>query len=878
MEILEKQKMSLLQYFNGDQMASDTWKDKYGMKNEVLPSDMHWRMAQEIARIEGIYSKHIPKEKLSLLSDFGAKNILWNGYTGMVADVIYSYFDKFKHIIPQGSIMSLLGNKTKIGSLSNCFVIPSPEDSYGGILKADERIVQIMKRRGGVGLSISTLRPSDSPVSNAAGTSTGSTSFMHRYSNSTREVAQNGRRGALMLLIDCRHPDVFKFITIKKDRTQVTGANISVMLTDKFMEAVEKDDDFICTFPIDIEANELLDKEQHPMPYNELLKIKSSYKDFWAMKIKAKELFDLIVENAWDNAEPGIAFIDRIKEYCPEGVYSNFTPVASNPCGEQWLQAYDACRLLAVNLFSFVKNPFTPEAEIDWKKAYEVFYVQQRIADDIVDLELEHINRIIEKINTDPEKEETKAVELKLWKDIYTTAESSRRTGCGFTALGDMLAALGLEYDSEEALEYVEEVMKIKMRAELDCTIDLAILRGTFEGWDNNREFGLFATTGEPAYGANDFYKMLLEEFSEQVKRMYKYGRRNVSWSTVAPTGTVSILTQTTSGLEPLFLPYYIRRKKVNANENGVRVDFVDQSGDSWQEYAVLHPKFQDWIEMNWLELIGEDVIGPTNMLQEQVLQELFTKSPWYKSCANDIDWTQRINIQAVIQKYTTNAISSTINLPKDISKQEVANIYMKAWKKGLKGVTVYRDGCRTGVLINRNSFEYRDATKRPKELDADLYIVTSKGQKYAVVVGLMDNKPYEVFAFDTKFNIDLRGIPNKLHGKVVKIKKGVYNFINGEVGHTIHNLQIIAEEGEEQTVTRLVSGMLRHGAKPEWVCEQIEKCNLEIVSFGKAITRVLRKYVATSAVSDPCPTCNSQMIREEGCIKCKNCGYSKCG
>lgn len=482
MDILEKdtKKKTLLEYFDSDSMAANVWKDKYAMKGEETPDDMHWRMAKEFGRIEmRLVSQHLFQISIQSLSEFGQK-ILTIGAFGLDKEYIYEYLKDFKWIVPQGSIMAMLGNTTKVGSLSNCFVIPDPYDSYGGILKTDERIIQLMKRRGGVGFSISTLRPNNSPVTNAAGTSTGATSFMHRFSNSTREVAQNGRRGALMLLIDCRHPEVFDFVRIKDNRDKVTGANISVMLTDKFMQQVEKDGDFICAFPIRDAVTEYF-KEY---PYNALLHNNEGY----FMKIRAKELFDLIVEMAWKNAEPGIAFIDRIHNYSPDGVYKQFRATASNPCGEQWMPPYDACRLLALNLFSIVKNPFTIGSQIDFEKLYEIAYIQQRLADDIVELELEHIQRILVKIYKDPEPNDIKATELELWKNVYATTKASRRTGCGLTGLGDMLAALRLPYDSDKALEIVERVMKEKMRAELDCTIDLAILRGTFEGWDPELE------------------------------------------------------------------------------------------------------------------------------------------------------------------------------------------------------------------------------------------------------------------------------------------------------------------------------------------------------------------------------------------------------
>lgn len=475
----------LLDYFGGDELAASVWLGKYALKDgkeykEKTPLEMHARMAKELARTEESYDLGKRNVDTSALSKFGASLDMLR----IDENFIMKYFDRFRYIVPQGSIMSALGNFYKLQSLSNCFVIPPPHDSYGGIFKTDQEIAQLEKRRGGVGTNLNTLRPDDTPVLNAAGTSTGAHSFMDRYSNTTREVAQNGRRGALMLLMSCHHPDIFKFVSKKKDRTKVTGANISVMFTDMFMEAVLNDMDFYCRFPIDCQLT-FTNSSWHDSPYNTLLQ---DSKGNYYMRIKAKELFDQVVENAWENAEPGVAFMDTVVNYSPEGVYVQFRPIASNPCGEQWMQAYDACRLLAVNFFSVVKNPFTKDAKIDYEKLYEICYIQQRLADDIVDLEIEYVGRIIEKIKADPEPEDVKKTELDLWINVQKTAKASRRTGCGFTALADMLAALGLKYDSEEALKVTEEVMKTKMRAELDCTIDLAILRGTFEGWDSELE------------------------------------------------------------------------------------------------------------------------------------------------------------------------------------------------------------------------------------------------------------------------------------------------------------------------------------------------------------------------------------------------------
>lgn len=870
----------VLEYFKGDELAASVWQGKYALKNkegiivEDSPADMHDRMAMELSRIESKYKmQEVVAAGKENLSDFGTK--LAEGVLNLDVGAIYTLLQDFRYIVPQGSIMTMLGNPYAIGSLSNCFVVPSPYDSYGGILKTDEHLTQLMKRRGGVGLNLNTLRVANSIVSNAAGSSTGATSFMHRFSNTTREVAQNGRRGALMLLLSCLHPEIFDFVKIKSDKTKVTGANISAMLTDKFMQAAEANEDFYCRFPVELEDAILWAyPEMANLEYNKYTLLDEGV---GVMKIHARELFDLIVEMAWDNAEPGLAFIDRILNYCPEGVYDQFKPIASNPCGEQWMQALDACRLLAVNLFSMIIDPFTENAHIDYDKVYEIFYLQQRLADDIVDLEIEYVDRIIAKIISDPEPDDVKATELKLWNDIKGVATASRRTGCGFTALGDMIAALSIAYDSEESMEVITKVMKTKMKAELDCTIDLAILRGSFEGADSELEFGV-----DMSQPANEWYKMVIDEFPEQAKRMYLYSRRNVSFSTVAPTGSVSILTQTTSGLEPLFLAWYMRRKKVNPSDGVSRVDFTDDNGDTWMEYPILHPKFKEWYDTDsarwWNDKDGNKI--ELQDCKKEDLEETFKESPWYGSCANDIDWVKRVEIQSILQKYTTNAISSTINLPNDVSKESVAEIYLQSWKMGLKGVTIYRDGCRTGVLVSEpkvvtNKFGYSDAVKRPKELEAELHHTTVKGTRYCVIVGLLNNNPYEVFAFqDSGFSAG--------KGLIIKRKKNDYIFLpNDETKYGVENLQDAPAHADEKVLTRLVSGMLRHGVNPLFIAEQINKSPLEVVSFGKALSRVLKNYFKEDDVKDKlkCPECGEKtLILEEGCSRCYSCGDSKCG
>ena len=864
----------LLNYFKGDELAANVFLSKYAQEGDITPDDMHKRMAKEFARVEEKYKlQEDTHENWDSISEYGLMR------ENSTEQSIYNLFKDFKYIVPQGSIMSNLGNKA-VTSLSNCFVVGQPTDSYGGICKKDEEMAQLMKRRGGVGLDISTLRPATTKVSNAAKSSTGAVSFMHRFSNTTREVAQDGRRGALMLSIDINHPDVMDFIKIKRDLTKVTGANISIKLNKEFMKAVEKDEDYILRFPCDHKPDSELLNVYSKMDYNQLCQfndyVTGKENIVYTKKIRAKEYWDEIIKSAHGVAEPGLMFWDNMIGYSPDGAYEQFKAITTNPCSEIGMQEYDACRLIAVNLFSFVDNPFTPEATFDSEKFYQVNYEAMRLSDNLIDLELEHIDKILRKIMEDPEPFEDKRTEFELWTKIKDTAAASRRTGLGFTALGDTLAALGLKYDSDEALEVIEKIMFKKMESELDCTIDLAILRGTFIEADSKLEFeddGLGNYTGK-----NKFYQFLATDFSEQTERMIKYGRRNVSWSTVAPTGTVSIMTQTTSGIEPLFMPYYMRRKKINPNDVTARVDFVDQNGDKWQEFPILHPKFKEWIfrSQNWNPNEPEYV----DSLSKEELQDLFEKSPWYGSTANDIDWVKRVEIQGIIQKYITHSISSTINLPENVKEEEVSKIYMESWKKGLKGITVYRDGSRSGVLVStdtkkKEEFEYHDAPKRPSELACDIHHPTIKNTKYTVIVGLLDNKPYEVFAIP--FEV-VKGYKN---GFLSKSKSGVYNLIASlDEKSTIHTDVTGNMSDTEAALTRLISTSLRHGADIKFIVEQLNKTHGDLFSFSKVIARVLKKYIPDGAKSTvKCQDCGSEnVIFQEGCMTCQDCGSSKCG
>lgn len=1259
----QQMKNKLLEYFKEDELASNVFKSKYAQEGDITPDDMHKRLAKEFARIEKKYAK-------SDFIVFGDKNFNPDSLSEygrtrvdtLDEETIYNLFKDFKYIIPQGSIMSNLGNKA-ITSLSNCFVVGQPTDSYGGICKKDEEMAQLMKRRGGVGLDISTLRPATTKVSNAAKSSTGAVSFMHRFSNTTREVAQDGRRGALMLSIDINHPDVMQFIQIKRDLSQVTGANISIKLNKEFMKAVERDEDYLLRFPCTAqlsemywEGNDTLDKGFEGFNLNELYQVyQGNSEKVYIKRIKAKEYWDEIIKSAHGVAEPGLMFWDNMIDYSPDGVYEEYKAITTNPCcfGEScrvdvitdkgikdirqviskdlvWLQnenkfvptkgytnygkahtykvmfsngdsliltsnhklgkiiskrdgtkinkenfelvelsnlkvgdeirihnseslsfgkigtkedgmilgwlsgdgclsyanegdtfptmyldfwqkehdtadkmlevvkglgfnntllqfknngnevkriassrlsqyftekfeinlwnfrkgrneflysaskefvqgylsayftadgtienvieqsrfsisvssidldrlnqvqslllnfgirssvgllrekgsnndysylnsqdcyrltitgisnirkfynyigflnsykqnklesicqlelkcekslsytkitsieyhgieeigcievpnyhyftansiisgnseigmqEYDACRLIAVNLFGFVNNPFTPEAKFDFEKFYKINYEAMRLSDDLIDLELEHIDRILRKIAEDPEPFEDKRTEFELWEKIKKTAASSRRTGLGFTALGDTLAALGLKYDSEEALEVIEQIMSKKMESELDCTIDLAILRGTFDGWDRLKEY---PSVGERYIGKNDFYEMISKNFPVQCSKMVEYGRRNVSWSTVAPTGTVSIMTQTTSGIEPLFMPFYMRRKKINPNDSDSRVDFVDQNGDKWQEFPILHPKFKDWCEtyikdkrnQHLEDTRGNEIPYIEDINDKEDLEYLFKQSPWYNSTANDIDWIKRVEIQGIIQKYITHSISSTINLPETVSLEAVSEIYKESWKKGLKGITVYRDGSRSGVLVSestkdKQTFEQKDAPKRPSELPCEIHHPTIKNTKYTVIVGLLDSKPYEVFAIPYEV---AKGYKN---GFLSKTKSGVYNLIASlEEKSTIHTNLTGDMSDTEAALTRLISTSLRHGAEIKFIVEQLNKTHGDLFSFSKVIARVLKKYIPEGAKSTvKCQDCGSEnVIFQEGCQTCQSCGSSKCG
>ena len=849
----EEVKNASSEYFLGDELVSSTWMSKYAAKNnkaeyvELAPTNMHKRMAKEFARAEKKFDVNLNGE-LKNLSEYGQTR------EKLTEEKIFNLFDRFKQIIPQGSVMTVLGNNHLFGSLSNCIVLPEIYDSYGGILYADQQLVQLYKRRCGVGLDVSTLRPSGTFVKNAAGSTTGAVSFMERYSNTTREVAQNGRRGALMISIDVNHPDVEQFALIKQDPEKVTGANISIKLRDSFMKAVEADEDYILRFPVDATPEEAT----------------------FTKTIKARKLWETIIHCAWSSAEPGLMFWDKQHTYSTSSMYPKYRNIGTNPCAEIAM-GNDSCRLIANNIFSCVINPFTDKAKFDFNKWYELCYEAQRLMDDLVELELEAIKKIFAKIEKDPEPDYIKQVEIQTWKTLYESGKNGRRTGLGFTALGDTLAALGLKYDSDEGIKMAKKIMKEKVKGEWDSSIDMAIERGHFKDWNPEID------------EESEFILMLKKDFPEIYERNKKFGRRNISISTVAPTGTVSMMAQladgynnTTSGMEPMFntepnVCWYIRRKKINPSDKNTRVDFIDNMGDCWQEFKVFHSGFKLWAKINHPELNLE-------LMPTEDLKSLLATSPYNGAGASEISWDKRIEMQAVIQKYTTHSVSSTINLPNDVKEKVIENIYMESWKKGLKGVTVYRDGCRSGVLISDKKEDTdrivkNNAPKRPEVLDCDIHTTSVAGDQWIVLVGIFKGDPYEVFAFKKKSI----SIPSRYkHGKTRKVKSGRYDLeLEGIV---FENLKDHFESNEHEALTRMISISLRHGTDIKFIYDQLEKSEGTVVSFSKAIARTLKKYLNDTDFKkveslEGCEFngvgCN--VVREEGCVKCLTCSKSKC-
>ncbi|MDO7174050.1 adenosylcobalamin-dependent ribonucleoside-diphosphate reductase [Mariniflexile sp. AS56] len=828
-----------LTYFNQDDLAARVWLNKYALKDsegniyELTPNDMHRRIAKELARVEKKYTNPLSETE------------------------IFDLIKDFKYIVPQGSPMAGIGNPYQIASLSNCFVIGSSgdSDSYGGIMKVDQEQVQLMKRRGGVGHDLSHIRPKGSAVKNSALTSTGIVPFMERYSNSTREVAQDGRRGALMLSVSINHPDSEDFINAKLEQGKVTGANVSVRMDDAFMQAVKDGADYTQKYPI----------------FSETPKVSKT--------IDANALWKKIVYNAWKSAEPGILFWDTIiKESIPD-CYADlgYKTVSTNPCGEIPLCPYDSCRLLAINLFSYVENPFTPEASFNFDLFKKHIALAQRIMDDVIDLELEKIDNILLKIEQDPELDEVKATERNLWINIKKKAEEGRRTGVGITAEGDMLAGLGIQYGSEAGNAFSLEVHKTIAIEAYRGSVHLAKERGAFSVFDAEREKN------------NPFIQRLKAADSKLYYEMLEYGRRNIALLTIAPTGTTSLMTQTTSGIEPVFLPVYKRRRKVNPNDKEVRVDFVDEVGDSWEEYVVFHHRFKQWMEVTGIDT-------SKNYSQKEI-DKLIKKSPYHKATSNDVDWLSKVSMQGAIQKWVDHSISVTINLPNDATEELVGALYLKAWEVGCKGVTVYRDGSRSGVLISNEEKEEEQETslssfpiKRPQSLQADVVRFQNSKEKWIAFIGLIEGRPYEIFTglADDEDGILLPRWVNE--GAIIKNRN--------EDGTSRYDFQYKNIRGYKTTIeglshkfdpefwnyAKLISSTLRHGMPIDKIVDLINSLQLDTASINtwkNGVGRALKRYVedGTQAKGHVCDSCKSEnLIYQEGCLTCKDCGSSKCG
>ena len=841
--------MTELEYFKGDELAASTWRNKYAKEGEETPDDTHWRMAEEFARVEAKYQWN--ESNRMKLSNYGYQRAWLNSRD------IYDLFKDFKYIIPGGSVMSGCGTGQLV-SLSNCFVIGSPKDSYAEIMKTRSQQAQLMKRRGGVGYDLSELRPRGAKVNNAAKSSTGAASFMDVCSDITNEVAQNGRRGALMLSMSINHPDIEEFITKKQDLTKVTGANISVKVTDEFMQAVMNDEDYVLRYPVNASFEEIKEKEMGA-PYNVLSDVQSSGKVIgYVKKVRARELWNTLMHCAWNTAEPGIMFEGAMHNYSPDGVYPDFKMVGTNPCGEIPMGPFDSCRLIHINLSSYIVDPFTDKAHIDEELLYMHSYEAMRLADDLVDLEIEAVDNIINTV-----KDDSDDTEFKLWSRIKETAIQGRRAGLGFTGLADAIAMLGLKYDSDEGIQKVEQLMKVMFKGQLDSNIDMAVERGKFPACNTPVEFENVGYEG-----GNLWYKKLAKDFPSECTRMLKYGRRNISWSTVAPTGTVSIMAGTSSGIEPVFMPFYQRKRKCMSESD--RVDYVDKVDEKYTLFTVVHPNLKRWAIEN-LNYSEEDV----NDWNLGVWKEVWKESPYYGSTAPEIDWRQRVKLQGVVQKYITHSISSTVNLAKETTEEEIADIYIEAWKQGLKGITIYRDGCREGVLTKvekPKTIEGRQAPKRPKELEADAYLIKAKGEQFIILVGMLESKPYEVFAFRPRNPISFK--PHK--GIITKVSKMHYSFTS-DVFH-IDNLELANENVEENAATLYSSMLLRHGVDIKYIVKTAKKVNDNITSFSSAMCRVLSKYIPNEEIKgEVCPDCGGTLVREGGCIHCKDCGYSRC-
>ena len=830
------------EYFKGDELAANVWVNKYALKDsagniyEKDPDDMHHRIAAELSRIEQNYPNPIPQEQL------------------------FELLKNFQYIIPQGSPMSGIGNNMQVSSLSNCFVIGSQADSYGGIIRADEEQVQLMKRRGGVGHDLSHIRPKGSPVLNSALSSTGLVPFMERYSNSTREVAQDGRRGALMLTVSIKHPDAEDFIDAKMEAGKVTGANVSVRMDDDFMRAALTGSEYTQQYPIDSKSP----------------KFKKS--------IDASRLWDKIIFNAWKSAEPGILFWDTIIRESVPDCYADlgYRTISTNPCGEIPLCPYDSCRLLAINLYSYVDQPFTKNARFNFEKFGSHVQIAMRMMDDIIDMELEKIDKILEKIENDPEQEDIKGTEYRLWQKIRKTCIEGRRTGVGITAEGDMLAALGIRYGSDEGIDFAVKVQQTLAVNAYRSSVTMARERGHFKIYDAVRE------------AKNPFINRLREADPQLYEDMIKYGRRNIALLTIAPTGTTSLMSQTTSGIEPAFLITYKRRRKVNPNDKESKVTFVDEVGDSWEEYNVFHHKFITWLEANGY------VMDEVNDMTSDELNELVAKSPYHLATANDVDWVQKVKMQGAIQKWVDHSISVTVNIPNDTSVDLVKEIYKTAWETGCKGCTIYRDGSRSGVLVAADDKDKKQedksptfattlAPKRPKKLEAEIIRFQNNHEKWMAFVGLLDDRPYEIFTGRAEDIFILPPFVNK--GWIIKEKD--------VEGHNRYDFQFQDKDGYKVTMeglsrsfdkeywnyAKLISRTLRHGMPLPYVINMVSGLNVNqehINSWKNGVVRALKKFVpdGTEAVKETCPACGDPdgLIYKEGCLICKSCGHTECG
>lgn len=838
------------EYFAGDELAAKVWVTKYALKDafgniyEKSPADMHQRLASEVARIEKKYPNPMSEKEL------------------------FDLFDHFRYIVPQGSPMTGIGNDFQVASLSNCFVVglDGKADSYGAIIRIDEEQVQLMKRRGGVGHDLSHIRPKGSPVKNSALTSTGLVPFMERYSNSTREVAQDGRRGALMLSVSIKHPDSESFIDAKMVEGKVTGANVSVKIDDEFMRAVVNEQTYEQKYPIDSDT------------------------PTWTQEIDAQKLWKKIIYNAWRSAEPGVLFWDTIIRESVPDCYADlgFATVSTNPCGEIPLCPYDSCRLLAINLYSYVRQPFTDKASFDFELFAKHVAAAQRIMDDIIDLESEKIEQILQKIDSDPESEEVKGAERWLWQKIQRKTLQGRRTGVGITAEGDMIAAMGLRYGSDEAIEFAEKVQRALALAAYGSSVTMAKERGAFELFDAKRE------------EKNPFILRLKEADPKMYEEMVKHGRRNIACLTIAPTGSTSLMTQTSSGIEPVFMPVYKRRRKVNPSDKNVQIDFVDEVGDSFEEFVVYHHNFKTWMQAN-----GYDT---SKKYSSEEIDELVAKSPYYKATANEIDWVAKVKMQGRLQKWVDHSISVTINLPNDVSEEVVNTLYVEAWRSGCKGCTVYRDGSRSGVLLSDkpkkekkenadlelaqslNNIPLAAIQSRPKELEADVVRFQNNREKWIAFVGLYEGRPYEIF---TGIADDDEGImlPKSVNsGKIIKSQD--------ENGHKHYDFQFCNKRGFKVTIegldskfnpeywnyAKLISGVLRYGMPIEQVVYLVQGMSLNdesINTWKNGVERALKKYTpnGANAKGQTCPNCQlDSLVYQEGCLTCTNCGASRCG